>query len=119
VAALAEQEGRAGMKIGGGLFLLLISSIILVLVVRRQATTPGDAERNPTMPEMPDRNEVEGKLKQGVGAVQETAGRATGNDQLAAEGRARQDEGTAQEAIGQVQHAVGDAMKDIEDKLGG
>jgi uncharacterized protein YjbJ (UPF0337 family) len=107
------------MKIGSGLLLLLISISILVLIFRRLVTTPGDADRNLTIPDMPNRNEVEGQLKQGVGAVEEAAGRATGNDQLAAEGGAWQDEGKVQEAVGKVEHAVGDAIKDIEHKLGG
>jgi uncharacterized protein YjbJ (UPF0337 family) len=93
VAALAAQEGRACMKIGVGLFLLLIGIFALVFVFRRQAITS----------RLPGRNEVAGKLKQDLGAVQEAAGRAAGNDQLAAEGQARQVEGTAQEAVGKVQ----------------
>jgi uncharacterized protein YjbJ (UPF0337 family) len=97
------------MKIGGGLVLLLIGILALVLVVRRQASTP----------HVPGRNEVAGKLKQGIGAVQEAAGRATGNDQLVAEGRARQVEGQAQAAVGKVQQAVGDALTDIEQQFGG
>ncbi len=71
------------------------------------------------MPDMPDRNEVKGKVKQGVGKVQETAGRATGNEEWAANGLARQDEGKAQETAGKVRDAVGDTVKDVKHKLGG
>jgi uncharacterized protein YjbJ (UPF0337 family) len=105
--------------IGSGLVLLLISISMLVLIFRRRATARGDADRHLAMPDLPNRNEVEGQLKQGVGAVEEAAGRATGNDQLTAEGRAWQVEGQGQAAVGKVQHAVGDALTDIEHKLGG
>jgi uncharacterized protein YjbJ (UPF0337 family) len=71
------------------------------------------------MPGVPDRNEVEGKLKQGVGAVEESAGHATGNEELAAEGQARQDEGKAQAALGKASKAVGETVKNLKHKLGG
>ncbi len=71
------------------------------------------------MPDLPDRDQVQGKLKHGAGAVQATAGRATGNRELEAEGLARKDEGKAQETVGKAINAVGDTATKVKHTLGG
>ena len=43
-----------------------------------------------------------------VGDIKEVAGKATGNDKLATEGKAQQVKGTAQDVKGSVKGALGD-----------
>jgi len=54
-----------------------------------------------------------------VGAARETAGRASGNGDLAAEGSARKDEGKVQGTFGKVKDTVGDAADAVKHTLGG
>jgi len=55
-----------------------------------------------------DKDRIEGSIKQGVGAVKESFGKATGDTKTEAEG-------AAQKAGGKVQNAIGGAKDGIRD----
>lgn len=54
---------------------------------------------------------IKGATQKGVGAVKETAGKATGNKKLQAEGKADKVVGSAKEAVGKAKDAVRKATK--------
>ena len=56
-------------------------------------------------------NRVEGAGHKAAGAVKEAAGKITGDEKMAAEGRAEKDAGKIQNAVGKVQDKIGDAIK--------
>lgn len=62
-----------------------------------------------------DRDELKGKVKEGVGNVQNKAGEATGDREMESRGEANQAEGKAQGALGKVKDAVGDAVDSVKD----
>lgn len=62
---------------------------------------------------MPDQDVVKGKIKQGLGKVQEEIGKKGGSVRDIDEGQAKQAEGKAQEGIGRVK----DAARDIVDTV--
>ncbi|MDZ5648314.1 CsbD family protein [Nitrospirillum sp. BR 11828] len=62
-----------------------------------------------------NKNRIEGNAKIAGGAVKETAGKVLGDDQMAAEGKAKKVEGHAQNAAGKIQEA-GKALKDTAKK---
>ena len=66
---------------------------------------------------IPNRDEVEGKFDQAKGAVKENVGRAVGDREMEAEGTADRASGNVQEGFGTAKRKVGDAVKDIGDKI--
>jgi len=60
-----------------------------------------------------DKDELKGKGKQAMGGMKETAGRATGNEDMQAGGREDKMEGRGQEGLGKVKGAA----KDLKDKV--
>lgn len=65
-----------------------------------------------------NKDEVRGKADQLKGNVKESIGNATNDENLRNEGAADQAAGNVEEAIGKGRRKVGDAIKDIGDKLG-
>jgi uncharacterized protein YjbJ (UPF0337 family) len=65
----------------------------------------------------PNKDEVEGKFDQAKGSIKEGAGRALGNDEMEAEGRADHAGGKLQEGYGEAKRKVGDAIKDVGDAI--
>lgn len=66
---------------------------------------------------LPNKDEVEGKFDQAKGAVKETVGRAVNDRELENEGAADRTGGKIQEGFGEAKRKVGDAIKDIGDKI--
>ena len=73
---------------------------------------------------VPNKDEVEGKLDRGVGAVKDKVGEALGDRDLEAEGEAQNAEGKGQETwgkfkrgVGETVDAVGDAVKNVGDNI--
>ncbi len=66
---------------------------------------------------IPNKDEVEGKLDRGVGAVKDKVGEALGNKDLEAEGKAQNAEGKGQETWGKLKHGVGDAVDAVGDAV--
>lgn len=66
---------------------------------------------------LPNKDEVEGKFDQAKGAVKETVGRAVNDRELENEGAADRTGGKIQEGYGEAKRKVGDAIKDIGDKI--
>ena len=65
----------------------------------------------------PNRDEVEGKFDQAKGALKENVGRAVGDREMEAEGAADRASGNVQEGFGTAKRKVGDAVKDIGDRI--
>jgi uncharacterized protein YjbJ (UPF0337 family) len=63
-------------------------------------------------------DEVKGKADQAKGAVKKTVGDLTNDDDLRNEGEAQQDAGEVEEAFGKGRRKVGEAVKDLGDKIG-
>jgi uncharacterized protein YjbJ (UPF0337 family) len=66
---------------------------------------------------LPNRDEVEGKWDQVKGNVKEGVGRATGDDDLAAEGQADHAGGKVEEGFGKARRKVGEAIEDVGDAI--
>ena len=62
---------------------------------------------------MADNDRVKGKTEQGIGSVKEMAGKATGNEDLEAEGSAQKTKGKVQDTAGRAK----DKVKEIADKV--
>jgi uncharacterized protein YjbJ (UPF0337 family) len=62
---------------------------------------------------MADDDRMKGKTNQGVGSVKEMAGKATGNEDLEAEGGAQKTKGKVEDTAGRAK----DKAKDIADKV--
>jgi uncharacterized protein YjbJ (UPF0337 family) len=63
-------------------------------------------------------DEVRGRLDQAAGIVKEKIGRATGDIDLETEGSAQRSDGDIEHGFGKARRKVGEAIKDIGDKLG-
>lgn len=57
-----------------------------------------------------NKDQVEGRVEQAKGHIKETAGKAVGNDRLAAEGK-------VDKTAGRVQSGVGDAKEKVKDAI--
>ena len=62
---------------------------------------------------MADNDRIKGKTDQGIGSVKEMAGKATGNEDMEAEGAAQKTKGKVEDTAGRVK----DKVKDIADKV--
>jgi uncharacterized protein YjbJ (UPF0337 family) len=62
-------------------------------------------------------NEVEGKGRKAVGAIKETIGKVTGNDDLEAQGAAEKTAGGFQAGVGKIARKVENAVDDVKDEL--
>jgi uncharacterized protein YjbJ (UPF0337 family) len=65
-----------------------------------------------------NRDEVRGKVDQAKGRVKEELGDMTDNEQLEDEGRAERGAGEIQEGFGRGRRKVGEAIKDLGNKIG-
>jgi uncharacterized protein YjbJ (UPF0337 family) len=63
-----------------------------------------------------NKDQVEGRVKEAAGKVQETTGKAMGNGVQQAKGIARKVGGAAQAAYGDVKEDLKDSAKENEDK---
>jgi uncharacterized protein YjbJ (UPF0337 family) len=66
---------------------------------------------------LPNKDEMKGKYDQAKGKVKETAGRAMNDRDLENKGKADQAKGNVQEKFGKAKRQVGDAVKDLGDKI--
>jgi uncharacterized protein YjbJ (UPF0337 family) len=66
---------------------------------------------------LPNRDEVEGKFDQAKGTVKENVGRAMNDREMESEGATDRAGGKVQEGFGEAKRKVGDAIKDIGDKI--
>ena len=66
---------------------------------------------------LPNNDEVEGKWDQVKGNVKEGIGRATGDDDLAAEGQADHAGGKVEEGFGKARRKVGETIEDVGDAI--
>ena len=64
-----------------------------------------------------NRDELDGKVKQVKGKVKQGIGDLTDDEQLRDEGVADEAEGEVQEGFGTVRRKVGDAVKDLGNKI--
>ena len=62
---------------------------------------------------MPDNDRMKGKTNQGIGSVKEMAGKATGNEDMEAEGAAQKTKGKVEDTAGRAK----DKVKEIADKV--
>jgi uncharacterized protein YjbJ (UPF0337 family) len=63
-------------------------------------------------------DEVKGKIDQASGAVKENIGRATGDPVMENEGADQRANGKFEAGFGKTRRKVGEAVKDLGDKLG-
>jgi uncharacterized protein YjbJ (UPF0337 family) len=63
-------------------------------------------------------DEVKGKIDQASGTVKENVGRVIGDPLLESEGADQRASGKIEEGFGKARRKVGEAVKDIGDKLG-
>mgnify|MGYP003946100563 CR=1 FL=1 len=63
-----------------------------------------------------NKDQVKGRAETAKGNVKEAAGKAVGNDRLAAEGRADQAAGKVQSKVGDAKRDVGHAVKNAIDR---
>ena len=65
-----------------------------------------------------NRDEVNGKADQAKGKMKEAVGNLTDDERLRNEGAADQAAGKVQEGVGKGRRKVGEAIKDVGDKIG-
>jgi uncharacterized protein YjbJ (UPF0337 family) len=63
-----------------------------------------------------DREEVKGKVDQGIGQAKEALGKLTGNPDTEAEGENQQVRGKARENVGRVRGTAGNIVDEVVDK---
>ncbi|HYK02881.1 MAG TPA: CsbD family protein [Thermoanaerobaculia bacterium] len=62
-------------------------------------------------------NEVEGKGRKAIGAIKETVGKVTGNEDLEAQGSAEKTAGGFQAGVGKISRKVEEAVDDAKREL--
>src|ERR1043165_918225 len=65
-----------------------------------------------------NKDEVDGKVDQVKGKVKQATGDLTDNEKLREEGQADETVGEVQEGLGKGRRKVGEALKDLGDKIG-
>jgi len=63
-----------------------------------------------------NKDQVKGRVETAKGDIKEAAGKAVGNERLAAEGRADQAAGKVRSTVGDVKSDVGNAVKKAIDR---
>lgn len=66
---------------------------------------------------LPNEDEVQGTWDKVKGAVKENVGRATGDKDMEADGKADRASGTVQDSYGEAKRTVGDAVNDVGDAI--
>lgn len=66
---------------------------------------------------MPNKDEIKGKFDQAKGKVKQDIGQATGDQDLHDEGVVDQASGEIQEGFGTAKRKVGEAVKDLGDRI--
>jgi Uncharacterized protein conserved in bacteria len=66
---------------------------------------------------LPNKDEMEGKFDKAKGKVKETVGRHINDRDMETEGAADQTKGNVKETYGKAKRQVGDAVKDLGDKI--
>jgi uncharacterized protein YjbJ (UPF0337 family) len=64
-----------------------------------------------------NKDQVQGRVDQGVGKLKEVVGQALGNNSLQGEGLAEQAEGKLKSNLGDTKESLKDKAKDVIDKL--
>ena len=64
-----------------------------------------------------NRDEAKGKFDQAKGTVKQGIGKATGDERMHDEGVADEASGEVQEGVGKLKGKVGDAVKDVGDRI--
>lgn len=67
-------------------------------------------EQNKDLGTQGQEDTLKGKVKQGVGKVQEKVGQATGNTEMEAKGKGKQVGGTVQSTVGNAEQKVDQAL---------
>jgi uncharacterized protein YjbJ (UPF0337 family) len=65
----------------------------------------------------PNEDEIRGKIDKAAGTVKEKIGQATGNPNLEEEGLDQRSGGDIEESIGKARRKVGEAVKDLGEKI--
>ena len=66
---------------------------------------------------LPNKAEIRGKINKAKGTLKEDVGRAVGNRKMENQGAADRRKGSVQETVGKARRKVGDAVKDLGNKL--
>ena len=66
---------------------------------------------------LPNKDEMEGKYDQAKGKVKETVGRTLNDREMEDKGKTDQAKGNVKETYGKAKRQVGDAVKDLGDKI--
>lgn len=61
-----------------------------------------------------DKNVIQGKAKQAMGAAKQKVGEVTGNREMEAKGAAKRAEGKVQEGVGKTKDAVRDGIRNLK-----
>jgi uncharacterized protein YjbJ (UPF0337 family) len=83
----------------------------------RKRSSPQTSNTRGLVMSLPNKDEMEGKFDQAKGKVKETAGRTMNDRELENEGNADRAKGNVQETYGKGKRQVGDAVKDLGDKI--
>jgi len=86
--------------------------------IGRRTRTTADVERPyfHTKEHIMNKDQVKGRVETAKGDIKEAAGKAVGNERLAAEGRADQAAGKVRSTVGDVKSDVGNAVKKAIDR---
>ena len=66
---------------------------------------------------MPTKDELKGKLNQAKGNIKQGVGKLTGDQRLREEGAADEAAGEVQEGVGVIKRKVGNAVKNLGDRI--
>jgi uncharacterized protein YjbJ (UPF0337 family) len=66
---------------------------------------------------LPNKAEIRGKINKAKGTVKENVGHAVGNRRMENDGAANRRKGSAQETLGKARRKIGDAVKDLGNRL--